>query len=201
LSALALSGVARRWVRRAADAAGLLPVDDWELWGRAREGDAASARRLVQLLTPGALGLALQLLRRHEDAQDAVQEAFARLWRSRPSATQGARLSTYFNTIVINRCRSLRAARQREQATDPEEIVPMVDAPATQTAIAHPGLDAALARLPVRQRMAVVMWAWGEVDVAEIAAYLEVEPNAAHQLLHRARQALRRHLEEGGAQP
>ena len=86
--------------------------DDWSLWQRAREGHAASARSLVRQLTPQALGLARHWLGRREDAEDAVQEAFVRLWRSAPSDTRGARLSTYFNTIVINRCRSLLVARR-----------------------------------------------------------------------------------------
>ena len=61
--------------------------------------------------------IAIQLVGKREDAQDAVQDAFMRLWRSHPSDTRGARLATYFNTIVINCCRSAMANR-REHATE-----------------------------------------------------------------------------------
>jgi RNA polymerase sigma-70 factor (ECF subfamily) len=186
--------------------------EDWALWRAACEGHAGSARQVVSMLSPQALGLAMQLLRQPEDAEDAVQESFLRLWRSAPSDNRGARLSTYFNTIVLNRCRSVLVAR-RELAVEPEALEALADLhdverggqpvdsdvsfglslPATQRR-----LQAALLRLPVRQRMAVAMWAYADASVAEIARTLELDANAAHQLLHRAKAALRTHL-EGGA--
>ena len=188
------------------------PADDWTLWRMACTGHAQSAQQLVRTLTPPAYGLALQLLRRSEDAEDAVQDAFLRLWRSHPSDTHGATLSTYFNTIVINRCRS-RWTSQREDATDPETLAELHDAQQTREMDEHPlahtagfgsadsggALAQGLARLPVRQRMAVVMWAYADAGVPDIARALDVDPNAAHQLLHRAKKALRLHLE--GASP
>ncbi len=190
-------------------AAPIEAVDDWKLWHAACAGEAGSAAKLVRALTPQAYALAIHLVGRREDAEDAVQEAFLRLWRSTPSDDRGARLSTYFNTIVINRCRSLMAGR-REQATEAEALTELQDA--QQAAAAQPhamsGLGAGgpharlhqgLQRLPARQRMAVAMWAYADAPVAEIARALELDPNAAHQLLHRAKLALRAHLE--GANP
>ena len=183
------------------------PANDWVLWREACAGNARSAQRLVHALTPSAYGLALQLLRRSEDAEDVVQDAFLRLWRSHPSDTHGATLSTYFNTIVINRCRS-RWTAHREDATDPDALTELHDAQQADTTTAHHaepswGGDTAghglalaegLARLPVRQRMAVVMWAYADATAPDIARALDIDPNAAHQLLHRAKQTLRTHL-------
>ena len=184
------------------------PSGDWALWRAACAGNPRSAQRLVRELTPSAYGLALQLLRRTEDAEDAVQEAFLRLWRSDPSDTRGATLSTYFNTIVINRCRTQLMAR-REDATDPEALADLHDANQASAGtvddqdgpacFSGPGsaLQRGLGRLPVRQRMAIVMWAYADAGVPDIARALDIDPNAAHQLLHRAKQALRVHLEGG----
>lgn len=177
------------------------PGDDWRLWREARDGREASAARLVRALTPQALGLAQQMLGRREDAEDAVQDAYARLWRSAPGDTHGARLSTYFNTIVINRCKTLLVQR-REQGMEPQALVALMDdthdarqershdEPAPKQRLAE-----ALAALPPRQRMAIAMWAYADASAADIARALELDPNAAHQLLHRARQALRSRLE------
>ncbi|MBY0467675.1 MAG: RNA polymerase sigma factor [Burkholderiaceae bacterium] len=205
-----LDGAAARIRHRTAGSAAR--ADDWALWRMACAGHAQSAQQLVRALTPPAYGLALQLLRRSEDAEDAVQDAFLRLWRSHPSDTRGATLSTYFNTIVINRCRS-RWTSQREDATDPETLAELHDAQQAIGLAEHPAdhmadvgssnrgsaLERGLARLPVRQRMAVVMWAYADAGVPDIARALDIDPNAAHQLLHRAKQALRLHLE--GASP
>ena len=203
-----------QWVGQALGARGRPPppADQWALWQAACAGDQASASALVRRLTPQAYALAMQLLGRREDAEDMVQEAFLRLWRARPSDAHGAALATYFNTIVINRCRSQLVAR-REDATDPDALANLHDA--RQVSGAHGGhhddpaesgwadtgsaLQRGLMRLPVRQRMAIVMWAYADSGVADIARTLDIDPNAAHQLLHRAKQALRIHIE--GAAP
>ncbi len=183
---------------------------DWALWHKACGGDARSAAVLVATLTPQAFGLAIQLVGKREDAQDAVQDAFLRLWRSHPSDTHGARLSTYFNTIVINCCRSHLSAR-REQATDHDALTELHDAIQARDGPAdvasdlagfgpsqdHAALHAAVKQLPARQRMAIAMWTYADASAADIARALDIDPNAAHQLLHRAKLALRAHLEGG----
>lgn len=191
-------GRLRRWLGQLAS-----PKDeDWALWRRAVQGDVGAASALVRRLTPQALGLAMQLLRQPADAEDMVQESFLRLWGSRPSDTHGATLATYFNTIVINRCKSLLVQR-RELAVEPEALTALADAQqsadeagAGHAAQAQP-LRAALQGLPARQRMALAMWTYADASVAEIAAALEIEPNAAHQLLHRAKQAMKQQLAQG----
>lgn len=186
-------------------------TDAWVLWHRARQGDAVAARQLVGQLTPQAYALAVRLVGRPEDAEDAVQDGFVRLWRSQPRDDAGATLATFFNTIVINRCRTALAAR-REWATDPDDLREMQDvhragdaSPAGADSAARlsreqdrEAIDRALKALPVRQRMALAMWAFAEQSVPEIAALMELDANAAHQLLNRARRSLRAHL-EGGA--
>ena len=190
-----------RWVGRALSpgTASLPRGDDWALWHAACEGHAVSAQALVRQLTPQAMGLAMQMLARREDAEDVVQEAFLRLWSSRPSDAHGAALATFFNTIVINRCKTW-LTRRREFSTDPEQLTELSDAQ-QQADQALPALSAtqlqtAMARLPARQRMALAMWAYADADVADIARSMELDSNAAHQLLHRAKTALRRQLQE-----
>lgn len=181
--------------------------DGWDLLRQANGGHEPSARQLVRRLSPMAHGLAMQLLRHAHDAEDAVQDAFARLWTSHATGGQGAQLATYFNTIVINRCKT-HLVKRREWATDPELLTPLADqrqqGSATDvTAWAGPGAtlcDApqnvalALTRLPARQRMALAMWAYADAEVPDIARALDLTPNATHQLLHRARLALKQLL-------
>lgn len=175
-------------------------ADAWALWRAASGGDEASAAQLVRQLTPAALALARRVMGRAEDAEDVVQDAFIRLWRSGASDGHGAQLSTYFHTIVLNRCRSLLRAR-REWATDDADLTALQDAGVGHTAACEPGdparLADALQRLPPRQRLALAMWAYGDATVPEIARTLEIDTNAAHQLLHRAKRALRGHYDDG----
>ena len=167
---------------------------------------AGSARSLVQLLTPTALALARQMLGKPEDAEDAVQESFLRLWSARPEDLHGAQLSTYFNTIVLNRCRT-QLVRRRELTMAPDDLVVLqdlqqahADAAGTQAwdAVTPQQLLDTLAQLPARQRLALAMWAYADASAADIAQALEIDANSAHQLLHRARAGLR-HALKGAA--
>lgn len=176
--------------------------DGWALWRRACEGDPSSARALVRLLTPTALAMARQMLGRQEDAEDAVQESFLRLWSARPENSRGAQLSTYFNTIVLNRCRT-QLVRRRELGMEPEDLRALQERNQAQAdGLAHEMLASVtpqqlldtLARLPARQRMAIAMWAYADASAAEIGQALEIDANGAHQLLHRAKAGLRQAL-------
>lgn len=193
---------AARWVGVIGDPASPEP-DDWALWRAACAGDETSATRLVRRLTPQAHGLAMQLVGRQEDAEDLVQESFLRLWGSNPSDTRGASLATFFNTIVINRCKSW-LGRHRELSTGHEQLIELADTQqaaqdshgSNSASLPTHQLQVAMARLPPRQRMALAMWAYADADVATIARSLEIDSNAAHQLLHRAKAALRLQLQE-----
>lgn len=181
-----------------------VPGDDWALLRQACTGHQPSAEKLVKALTPQAYGLAIRMVGRREDAEDAVQDAFIRLWRSAPDSTRGAKLSTYFNTIVLNRCRSL-LSHQREQGVGHDALTGLQDAqqvPDEPYALAalsphasQSRLLQALDRLPARQRMALAMWAYADASVSDIAHTLAIDANAAHQLLHRAKLAMRASLE------
>jgi RNA polymerase sigma-70 factor (ECF subfamily) len=180
--------------------------EDWSLWQHACAGHGPSATRLVRQLTPQALRLALQLLRKPEDAQDAVQDSFLRLWNSQTQDTGDAKLATYFNTIVINRCKT-QLLRNRELSTGPDELRDLADGqqwqadtgPVQLPAFTAQELQAGVASLPARQRMALAMWAYADAQVPDIAQALGLEVNAAHQLLFRAKNTLRTVLQ--GAQP
>lgn len=198
----AMAGLLQR-ARRALAPAG----DGWAEWRAATGGDPASARALVARLTPPALALARQVLGRHEDAEDVVQDSFLRLWSAHPDDQQSAQIGTYFHTIVLNRCRSV-LSRQREWATDPDELQALqedqagaVSAPVSDALDAHRQhhqLHTALTALPPRQRLALALWAYADADAAAIGQALGIDANAAHQLLHRARRQLRSALTPGG---
>lgn len=193
-----MASVAAALGRHTRRALGLAP-DGWALWRQATGGDPHAAQALVRLLTPAALALARQMMGRLEDAEDVVQESFMRLWGAQADGSHGAQLSTYFHTIVLNRCRT-HLVRRRELSLDPADLAELherqLDEPAPTATIDTAGVQAALRALPARQRMALAMWAYADADVAEIGRALEIDTNAAHQLLFRARRSLRAALQE-----
>jgi len=192
--------------------ASLSRAEGWGLLARARTGSGRQARQhaaqLVAVLRPAAFALAFRLLQDRALAEDAVQEAFIRLWRGRASDQGTAQISSYFHTIVAHEAIRLLRRHARESVWAPEDLSDWIDHQSSQSPEPEAGLpagldpsalEAALGALPDRQRAALVLWAYEDASPAEIARALELSPNAAYQLLHRARQSLKTALFSGPA--
>ncbi len=124
-----------------------------------------------------------------ERARDAVQEAFATAVRKRRSFRGDGPLEAWVWRIVLNAARS-----------DVRRTTPAVEYDVPASANGHPDHDAelrvALARLPERQRTAVFLRYYADLDYVTIAQALEVRPGTVAATLNAAHRALRRALEE-----
>ena len=166
---------------------------DAALLGRYARGDQAAARTLTARHAPRVFRLARRMLGHRAEAEDVTQEAMLRLWRLAPDweAGRGA-VSTWLYRVTSNLCLD-RLRRRRETTVD---AVPEVadDAPTAlgriEAADRAAALAAALARLPDRQRLALVLRHLEDRGNPEIAAALETSVEAVESLLARARRAL-----------
>ena len=81
--------------------------------------------------------------------------------------------------------------------------IAVVDPPASTTAGPgegdDPDLDEAIHALREEDAELLRLWAWEQLTPAEIAAVLDVTPNAVSIRLHRARERLREELRKSGA--
>ena len=128
-----------------------------------------------------------------EEAFDLVQDAFAAAVRAR-GRFRGGRLDAWLWRILLNKARDSRrnAARRMAASAGP---VPELD---SQDG-AQPGdsdIRAQLARLPERQRMAIFLRYYADLDYSGIAAVLGVAPGTVAATLHAAHAFLRRELME-----
>jgi RNA polymerase sigma factor (sigma-70 family) len=152
------------------------------------------------------LGMLCVLLGDRADAEDVLQEAFARLQRSWNRIEDPARASAYLRSIAFNLARSgLRRRRRRpdpprrsEQDVDAVVIVHL-DEVGDRLVLREDQrrLLAALAALPRRQRECVVLRYHAGAGIDEIATTLGVSSNSVKTHLQRALAALRHHLGEG----
>lgn len=164
-------------------------------------GDRAALARLIALYGPGLQRYASQMLPRADEAEDVTQEVFLRAWRHAGRYDPGkAAVSTWLYRIATNLCidRARRGGIRRFLGLEAAPEEPS-DAPGAEQIMAGrqrlAATRAALARLPARQRQALVLRAAGELSTGEIAATLGITPGAAEQLLVRGRAALRKLLE------
>jgi RNA polymerase sigma-70 factor, ECF subfamily len=126
-------------------------------------------------------------------AEDAVQEALARAWERSERGERIESLPAWVTRVAMNLSKS-RLRRVRAEARGKERL----PGGAKVETSADDRLDVvrALAALPRRQRETTVLRYYLGLDVAEIAAALEVSEGTVKTSLHRARLALAEELGE-----
>lgn len=168
-------------------------ASDADLLARYATGDQAAARALTFRHTPRVLALARRMLRDTTEAEDVAQEAMLRLWRIAPEwRADEAALSTWLYRVTSNLCID-RLRRRREVTLDATPDL-LDEAPGAVSRLESGdravALDQALAGLPERQRLAVVLRHIEDRGNPEIAKILETTVEAVESLLARARREL-----------
>lgn len=156
-------------------------------------GDRAAARALTLRLTPRILGFAARMLTDRTEAEDVTQEALLRLWRVAPEWRQGeAKVTTWLYRVTSNLCTD-RLRRRRGIALDDAPEVED-DTPSAEQDLMEgermAALDAALARLPDRQRQAVLLRHIEELTNPDIARIMDIGVEAVESLTARGKRAL-----------
>ena len=157
---------------------GLEPrTSDADLIVRIGDGDRAAFEELYRRFARPVLGLALRLLGDHGRAEDATQETFAAIWRSaasfRPERGSGAAwLYAVARHAIIDRARQrveLVVAEPAEEASP--ERGPSETAERSWISFQ---VQAALERLPERERVVLELAYWSGLSQSEVASYLDV---------------------------
>lgn len=160
-------------------------------------GDGRAARALMLRLTPRLYGLALRMLGDGAEAEDVTQETMLRLWKAAPDwQAEGAKPSSWAYRVAANLCTD-RLRRRRETALAPEHepADPQPGAEARlQAAARTAALQRALATLPERQRLAVILRHLEGQTNPEIAEILEISVEAVESLTARGKRALAKAL-------
>lgn len=156
-------------------------------------GDRRAARALTLRLTPRVLNHAYRLLGNAAEAEDVAQEAMLRLWKIAPDWRQGeALVTTWLYRVVANLCTDrLRRVRPVTLEAAAEPVDPAAGPVARlQGAERTNALQHALARLPDRQRQAIVLRHMDELGNPQIAEIMGIGVEAVESLLARGKRAL-----------
>ncbi len=86
---------------------------DAGLLDRAKTGDLEAFDQLMRLHEQQVLGTALRLLGNLEDAQDAAQEAFLRLYKSLNRLPDIQQIKPWLYRVTVNVCNDMHRARRR----------------------------------------------------------------------------------------
>ena len=143
---------------------------------RARHGDLAAFEEIVRLHERQVLGTALRLSGRLEDAQDAAQEVFLKLYRNLNRLEDIREVRAWLYRVTANVCHDLRRRRRywpteelsgletSTSAPDPEQTLQLEERKRV--------IGRALTRLPEKERAAVVLRDVEGLSTREVAEIL-----------------------------
>jgi RNA polymerase sigma factor (sigma-70 family) len=165
---------------------------------RAHAAEADAVAQLYDRHGRQIFRFCLHQLRKQDEAEDAVQVTFLyalrALRRGVVPVAESAWLLTIARNVCLSRFDAVRRRRDLELPSDPHVLAET--APACAPAADGPRLEEALARLPERQRRAIVMREWQGLSYAEIATELDLSSAAVETLIFRSRRALAAELRE-----
>src|SRR5581483_2735737 len=127
-------------------------------------------------------------------AHDAVQETFARAIKARIEFRSQEAVVSWLWRTLMNICIDEQRARRHLSPNSPPEVAASSNgrAPAGDWS----DLRAVIAALPERQRQAIFLRHYADLDYDTIAEALEIERGTVAATLHTAHATLRRALEE-----
>lgn len=171
---------------------------------RCRCGDMSAFERVVAETQSGVYNLAYSLLGNHEEAEDATQEIYVRVWRSLPSFRGEARLTTWLYRIAVNSClnrrRKLRGCMAEVEDDSVLERLESLEADPANATIENDRnrtLWAAVMRLPAKYQVVINLFYRQQLTYDEMAEVLAMPLGTIKAQLNRARHALAGLLQAG----
>ena len=146
----------------------------------------------------GLIRLAVIMLGDRPAAEDVVQEAFYGLYRRWPTLSDTTNALAYVRSSVINGCRSALRRRVRQPTFVGAEQAGESDSAESSALLSEEYRQVLLAirRLPSRQREALVLRYYLDLDEGEFAASMRVSRGTVKSTTSRALAALGRLLED-----
>jgi RNA polymerase sigma-70 factor, ECF subfamily len=167
------------------------PADERALVLAAQRGEREAFSELVRTHERRAYAVARAIVVNHEDAEDAVQEAFLHAYRALHRFLPDQAFGAWLHRIVANAALDITRRRKVRDADElPETVASPFRDPAESSELRR-RLKDALDSLPARQRAVIVLHDVEGYKHAEIGVTLGIPEGTARSDLHYARSHLR----------
>ncbi len=180
---------------------------DVQLMLDVKAGDDTSFELLLRKYRTPLVNFLYRMVREQAAAEDLAQEVFLRVYRARKQYAPNAKFTTWLFRIATNLAlNALRDGRYRQMeisldhpAGGGEDEQPALELPAREANVEQrlvardraTVIRRAIYALPDKQRAAVLLHKYHELDYDEIARILECSESALKSLLFRAYETLR----------
>ncbi len=177
---------------------------DAQLMLRVKEGDESSFAELLERYRNPVIHFIYRMVQNQATAEELAQDVFLRVYRARKGYEPSARFTTWLfriaTHIALNAIRDTRNERGVDSLDDEHGSHP--ELPDRQSTIEQSLVEdarlmeirRAVQALPGKQRAAVLMHKYNEMDYTQIAQVLECSESAVKSLLFRAYETLRTRL-------
>ena len=181
-------------------------TDEKLLIDRARTGDSAAFRQLVERSKITTYRLAYDLTGNRQDAEDLSQEAYIRAYRGLASFRGESKWSSWLHRITLNSFLDHKRAQKNNTVSYDDEIEPNTEAPSAPGAQISPEkraeagviqehIERALACLSPTERSVFVLRHYHDKPLREIGEALSLAEGTVKVHLFRAVQRMQKHLE------
>ena len=176
---------------------------DAKLMLRVRDGDGVSFAALLDKHRSSVVNFLCRMVGNQAVAEELAQDVFLRVYRSRGSYTPTAKFTTWLFRIATHTALNALRDGKHERAQESLDAV-SADLPSRQIPDGRPSVEqsmvfqvrldevrCAVAALPAKQRAAVLMHKYEEMEYSQIASSLGCSESAVKSLLFRAYETLR----------
>jgi RNA polymerase sigma-70 factor, ECF subfamily len=179
---------------------------DTELMLRVKDGDGASFGTLLEKHRSSVVHFLFRMVQNHAVAEELAQEVFLRVYRSRGTYEPTAKFTTWLFRIAthlaLNALRDGKNERVQERLDDDTSELPVRQVsdrrPSVEQSMVYQAkldeIRRAISALPEKQRAAVLMHKYEEMEYSQIAKVLTCSESAVKSLLFRAYETLRARL-------
>ncbi len=179
---------------------------DTQLMVRVQSGDATSFGELLHRNRNMVLNYLSRMVVNRAIAEELAQDVFVRVYRSRRTYEPSAKFSTWLYRITTNVALNYFRDEKRAQnqvsldmqdavqlRREAQDVAPLVEDRLVNDVVVRQ-IRTAIRALPPKQRAAVIMHKYGEMDYAQIARVLGCTTSAVKALMFRAYETLRLRL-------
>jgi RNA polymerase sigma-70 factor (ECF subfamily) len=176
---------------------------DAELMLRVKDGDGTSFAVLLEKHRVAVIHFLYRMVQDQPVSEELAQEVFLRVYRSRETYEPTAKFTTWLFRIAthlaLNWLRDEKNERAQERLDETVEDAPVREVADREPSVEHRMVQRvkveevrrAVAALPDKQRAAVLMHKYQEMEYSQIAKVLSCSESAVKSLLFRAYETLR----------
>ena len=165
-------------------------MNESEIIQRCQQHDLSAYKMIYDRYKQPFLHTALRILGLQQDAEDAVQMTFLKLYRGIRNYNYSSKFSTYLFRILMNVCFDILRKRKRVRVHPLEDTNASYHSRHEEKMV----LEEAILALPKRMRVCFVLFAVEELKQDEIAEILNITPGGVKSSIYHAKARLRARL-------